>query len=134
LFKGTPLLKKFYWLGEKLPEYKKFQRWNVQVCALPDWECDGITGEIYLITISLPYAEALDLIGLANRPGISQVCSFIQNDDAAHITVFGSNSLALFLKEATEHVKGKFPDYRLPWGLDTELLLNPRSEKFKKFC
>ncbi len=136
LYRNSPRLQKrlgdFFPIGQKVPEHKKFRRANVQLCVLEGWECDGIDGVI-LMTVSLPDAEALRLTRLIDRPGISEICSIVINDDAMHVTLFGAQSLARFLKESTEFIREKFPHFKIPYGLDTEILFRPEKECFRAY-
>ncbi|MFH0929796.1 MAG: hypothetical protein V1814_00920 [Candidatus Moraniibacteriota bacterium] len=101
------------------------------MCALEGWECSEIKGPCFLISISTNNADALNLIQLMDRPGVSEMCSIVKNDDAMHITLFGSNSLALFLKEAGDHIRENFPDFRFPYSLDTEIFFRPGKKRFQ---
>lgn len=101
------------------------------MCALEDWECSGIEGPCFLISISTNNANALNLMSLMNRPGVSKICSIVENDDATHITLFGSSSLALFLKEAGDYIQENFPDFRFPYSLDTEIFFRPGRKRFQ---
>lgn len=131
LFRTTPYLGYLFQIGEKIPEHQKFQRRNVKMCALEDWECSGIEGPCFLISISTNNANALNLISLMDRPGVSEICSIVENDDATHITLFGSSSPACFLKEAGEFIRENFPDFRLPYSLDTEIFYRPKRKRFQ---
>lgn len=101
------------------------------MCALEDWECSGIKGPCFLISISTNNADALNLISLMDRPGVSEICSIVENDDATHITLFGSSSLALFLKEAGDYIQENFPNFSFPYSLDTEIFFRPERKRFQ---
>jgi hypothetical protein len=127
LLKLTPLFSTYYEAGKKIPECKKIRKGAVLLSALQGWKRRGSAcGSPFLVAVSISIANALNLSQLIDDERLNEVCNFDADSHYLYITAIGSIGLSLLWGAATAHVMEKFPSFRLPYCLDTEVYFKPQ--------